>query len=59
MHFFEGMCCLYYMGYNGKEVKDISDTSMIYHINSAIRQKLGMKPGDVNLSTFIREIFSN
>lgn len=54
-----GLCCLYYMGYNGKEVKDISDTSMIYHINSAIRQKLGMKPGDVNLSTFIREIFSN
>ena len=47
------------MGYNGKEVKDISDTSVIYHINSAIRQKLGMKPGDVNLSTFIREIFSN
>ena len=52
-----GLCCLYYMGYNGKEVKDISDTSMVYHVNSTIRQKLGLKTNDVNLSTFIRELF--
>ena len=52
-----GLCCLYYMGYNGKEVKDISDTSMVYHVNSNIRQKLGLKTNDVNLSTFIRELF--
>lgn len=52
-----GLCCLYYMGYNGKEVKDISETSMVYHINSAIRQKLGLKANDVNLSTYIRELF--
>lgn len=52
-----GLCCLYYMGYNGKEVKDISDTSMVYHVNSAIRQKLGLKANDVNLSTYIRELF--
>ena len=42
---------------NGKEVKDISDTSMVYHVNSTIRQKLGLKTNDVNLSTFIRELF--
>ena len=52
-----GLCCLYYMGYNGKEVKDITDTSMVYHVNSTIRQKLGLKTNDVNLSTFIRELF--
>ena len=54
-----GLCCLYYMGYNGKEVKDISDTSMVYHVNSAIRQKLGLNANDVNLSTYIRELFSD
>ncbi len=53
-----GLCCLYHMGYNGKEVKDITDTSMIYHVNSTIRQKLGLKTNDVNLSTFIRELFA-
>lgn len=53
-----GLCCLYHMGYNGKEVKDISDTSMVYHVNSAIRQKLGLKSNDINLTTFIRELFS-
>lgn len=53
-----GLCCLYNMGYNGKEVKDITDTSMIYHVNSTIRQKLGLKTNDVNLSTFIREVFA-
>ena len=53
-----GLCCLYHMGYNGKEVKDISDTSMVYHVNSTIRQKLGLKTNDINLTTFIRELFS-
>ena len=53
-----GLCCLYHMGYNGKEVKDISDTSMVYHVNSTIRQKLGLKSNDINLTTFIRELFS-
>ena len=52
-----GLCCLYHMGYNGKEVKDISDTSMVYHVNSTIRQKLGLKANDINLTTFIRELF--
>lgn len=52
-----GLCCLYFMGYNGKEVKDISDTAMIYHVNSAIRQKLGLSANDVNLSTYIRALF--
>lgn len=54
-----GLCCLYYMGYSGKEVKDISDTSMVYHVNSAIRQKLGLNTNDVNLSTYIRDLFAS
>jgi len=52
-----GLCCLYFMGYYGKEVKDISGTSMVYHVNSAIRQKLGLNANDVNLSTYIRDLF--
>jgi len=54
-----GLCCLYYMGYSGKEVKDISDTSIIYHVNSNIRQKLGMKSNDVNLTSYIRDLFDH
>lgn len=52
-----GLCCLYYMGFNGKEVKEISDTSMVYHVNSTIRQKLGLNSTDENLSTYIRGLF--
>jgi hypothetical protein len=47
------------MGYSGKEIKDISDTSMVYHVNSAIRQKLGLNTNDVNLSTYIRDLFAS
>ena len=30
---------------------------MVYHVNSTIRQKLGLKANDINLTTFIRELF--
>lgn len=54
-----GLCCLYYLGYSGKEVKDIYKSSMVYHMNSAIRQKIGLKSTDMNLTTYMRQLFEN
>lgn len=53
-----GLCCLYYLGYSGKEVKEIAGSSMVYHMNSAIRQKIGLKANDMNLTTFMKQLFS-
>lgn len=54
-----GLCCLYYLGYSGKEVKEISRSSMIYHMNSTIRQKIGLKSNEMNLSTYMKQLFGN
>ncbi len=54
-----GLCCLYALGYNGKDVSSILKIESQYNKNNSIRKKLGMSKGDTNLAIYIRDKYEN
>lgn len=52
-----GYCGLYILGFNTKELVDLLHKKDLYHLNSAIRSKLGMDPHDTNLPIRLMQIF--
>lgn len=48
-----GYCCLYVMGYSGKEVGALVDSKNIYNINAEIRKKLCIDGSPSNLKPYL------
>jgi tetratricopeptide (TPR) repeat protein len=53
-----GLCCMYLSGYSAKELSGMKNSNLAYQENTIIRQKLGIEPNGVKLSTRLREIFN-
>ena len=54
-----GYCSLYCMGYKGKEIGSILNSSRYYKINSSIRKKLGLSPNETNLDIYLRNLMAS
>ena len=52
-----GYCCLYALGFTGKEIPDILQRNSFYHTSSDIRRKVGLGPHDTNLSIWILSLY--
>ena len=52
-----GYCCLYALGFTGKEIPDKLQRSSFYNTSSAIRKKVGLGPHDTNLSIWIKNLY--
>ena len=52
-----GYCCLYALGFTGKEIPDKLRRNSFYNTSSAIRRKVGLGPHDTNLSIWIRNLY--
>ncbi len=49
--------CLYLMGIRGFEIGELTGDSRHYHVNSAIRKKLGLGSRDANLDKTLQKLF--
>ena len=52
-----GYCCLYAMGFNGKDISSFLGAQH-YKLSSLIRKKFGLNKHDTNLDIFLREILT-
>ena len=52
-----GYCCLYALGFTGKEIPDKLQRNSFYHTSSKIRRKVGLGPHDTNLSIWIQNLY--
>ena len=52
-----GYCCLFALGFTGKEIPDKLRRNSLYNASSAIRKKVGLGPHDTNLSIWILKLF--
>ena len=52
-----GYCCLFALGFTGKEIPDILRRNSFYNASSAIRKKVGLGPHDTNLSIWVRNLY--
>ena len=48
-------CCLYIMGFTGKDIGSYLQVKEQYNVNSSIRQKLGLDSHDGHLSPYLSE----
>lgn len=54
-----GYCCLYALGFTGKEIPDKLQRNSFYNTSSAIRKKVGLGPHDTNLSLWIQALYKD
>ena len=52
-----GYCCLYAIGHKGKDISAYIGNSH-YKMSSEIRQKLGLREKDTNISIYLQDIFA-
>lgn len=52
-----GLCCMYVSGYSAKELNSQKNSNKTYLDNAAIRQKLGLDPNGIKLSTWLKALF--
>lgn len=52
-----GYCCLYALGFTGKEIPGKLQRNSFYNTSSDIRRKIGLGPHDTNLSIWIRNLY--
>ena len=54
-----GYCCLYALGFTGKEIPGKLQRNSFYNTSSAIRKKVGLGPHDTNLSIWIQALYKD
>jgi hypothetical protein len=54
-----GYCCLYALGFVGKEIPDKLHRNSFYNTSSNIRKKIGLGPHDTNLSLWIKQLYQD
>ena len=54
-----GYCCLYALGYVGKEIPDKLHRNSFYNTSSNIRKKIGLGPHDTNLSLWVKQLYQD
>lgn len=52
-----GMCALYQSGYSSKELADLLARGDIYHLNGAIRAKIGVPVASTKLHIWLKALF--
>ena len=52
-----GYCCMFVLGFTGKEIPDKLHRNTFYNTSSAIRRKVGLGPHDTNLSIWIQNLY--
>ena len=52
-----GYCCLFALGFTGKEIPDKLRRNTFYNTNCAIRRKIGLGPHDTNLSVWVQDLY--
>ena len=54
-----GYCCLYALGFTGKEIPGKLQRNSFYNTSSALRKKVGLGPHDTNLSIWIQALYKD
>lgn len=52
-----GLCCMYLSGYSAKELNYKNNTTQSYKENLVIRQKIGLEPNGIKLTTWLKDLF--
>ncbi|MBR1705282.1 MAG: hypothetical protein IJ721_00640 [Bacteroidales bacterium] len=52
-----GYCCLFALGFAGKEIPSKLHRNTFYNASSAIRKKVGLGPHDTNLSLWVQDLY--
>ena len=52
-----GLCVMYLSGYSAKELNYYKNTYLAYQANTVIRQKIGLDPNSIKLTTWLKNLF--